>query len=90
VSGAIEHRVVSWTVIKDIGCGHHACQCGVVTPRPSDYEVIAFAKAHPGQAFMWPGSDWVPEGWTRNRGLLCPDCSDAVDAALAGQRKARR
>lgn len=93
IDGEIEPRIVRWTVEHSVsvGCGHHDCEnCGAVTPRPTDEEIIAFVRQNPGQNFMWPSfDDWTPKGWNYFNGrLLCPACIAVSDAALKLRAKA--
>lgn len=89
--GVIGHRIVSWTVSKDIGIGQHRCEgCAErMTPEPTNKELVEFAQSHPGANYIWPGDDWMPKGWSAQRDgtLLCPDCTSAVSAALLQRRK---
>jgi hypothetical protein len=49
-------------------------------------------------AYVWPGGSEgmqadgaLPAGWTRHQGgLLCPDCTQVMEQALAGRRQPRK
>jgi hypothetical protein len=75
------------TYFKTIDIGYNNCQnCGMETPDPPESVLIDFHKKTQGRAnFIWPGSDWIPEGWTSYialNTLICPECTNVVTEAL--------
>ena len=87
-------REVSWTVSMRVVVGHHECiACTVETPGPSKSELLRFAMSRESfaDAFMWPGDDWMPNGWSKGgEGLLCPECTKDHKRWMATRRKGKR
>jgi hypothetical protein len=86
------YRTVSWTESRDLCVGYNDCGvCGLQTPEPTMDRMVEFARSGNGRCFMWPGNDrdsWMPPNWSydRERGLLCPQCTQAKNDALAWRR----
>lgn len=93
-------QMVSWTETREITVGHHNCGvCGVETPGPTMDQLVAFAKGVCNEReYLWPSDEqdeegfpegYMPPGWTDeggDRGLICPDCTAAKEAAFAARR----
>lgn len=94
MSGRIVHCEVNWTVTIGLGVGHKSCDwCGLMTPSPSTSEMVEFAQNNPGDNFMWPGDDWMPDGWSKTpepdpkEGVICQSCTAEVRRAATKRRK---
>jgi hypothetical protein len=80
-----EPTVVTWTAQRKIVVGHHDCNaCGVESPSPTQDQLLKVVRERGNGSYLWPGDDWLPPGWAvlRDYGLFCPECVEAVHAAL--------
>lgn len=62
------------------GIGYHRChRCWEPTPKPSQAELERQAADRPRGGYVWPFTDWWPDGWMtlhnqQQSHYLCPKC----------------